>query len=143
MIAFYATSFDSIALVASQYSYRRLPDGEEPANSVKGLWAFLLILLPLALVFSESSMANLQSVSIIAAFPIGFVILLISLSFWKDVKCYQAELFASRNGGEDGIGKEKSRILEEIEKSGRMEDSPSEKEIEELIVNWERAYGEA
>ena len=143
MIAFYATSFDSIALVASQYSYRRLPDGAEPANSVKGLWAFLLILLPLALVFSESSMANLQSVSIIAAFPIGFVILLISLSFWKDVKCYQAELFASRNGGEDGIGKEKSRILEEIEKSGRMEDSPSEKEIEELIVNWERAYGEA
>lgn len=143
MIAFYATSFDSIALVASQYSYRRLPDGEEPANSVKGLWAFLLILLPLALVFSESSMANLQSVSIIAAFPIGFVILLISLSFWKDVRSYQAELSASRNGGEDGSGKEKSRILEEIEKSGRMEDSPSEKEIEELIVNWERAYGEA
>lgn len=143
MIAFYATSFDSIALVASQYSYRRLPDGEEPANSVKGLWAFLLILLPLALVFSESSMANLQSVSIIAAFPIGFVILLISLSFWKDVKCYQAELFASRNGGEEGSGKEKSRILEGIEKNGRMEDSPSEKEIEELIVNWERAYGEA
>ena len=143
MIAFYATSFDSIALVASQYSYRRLPDGEEPANSVKGLWAFLLILLPLALVFSESSMANLQSVSIIAAFPIGFVILLISLSFWKDVRSYQAELSASRNGGEEGSGKEKSRILEEIEKSGRVEDSPSEKEIEELIVNWERAYGEA
>ena len=143
MIAFSATSFDSIALVASQYSYRRLPDGEEPANSVKGLWAFLLILLPLALVFSESSMANLQSVSIIAAFPIGFVILLISLSFWKDVRSYQAELSASQNSGEEGSGKEKSRILEEIEKSGRMEDSPSEKEIEELIVNWERAYGEA
>lgn len=143
MIAFYATSFDSIALVASQYSYRRLPDGEEPANSIKGLWAFLLILLPLALVFSESSMANLQSVSIIAAFPIGFVILLISLSFWKDVRSYQAELSASQNGGEEGSGKERSRILEEIEKSGRMEDSPSEKEIEELIVNWERAYGEA
>ncbi|ERL22035.1 transporter, betaine/carnitine/choline family [Oribacterium sp. oral taxon 078 str. F0263] len=143
MIAFYATSFDSIALVASQYSYRRLPDGEEPANSVKGLWAFLLILLPLALVFSESSMANLQSVSIIAAFPIGFVILLISLSFWKDVRSYQAELSASQNSGEEGSGKERSRILEEIEKSGRMEDSPSEKEIEELIVNWERVYGEA
>ena len=143
MIAFYATSFDSIALVASQYGYRRLPDGEEPANSVKGLWAFLLILLPLALVFSESSMANLQSVSIIAAFPIGFVILLISLSFWKDVKCYQAELFASRNGGEEGSGKEKSGILEEIEKSGQMEECSSEKEIEELIANWERAYGEA
>ena len=143
MIAFYATSFDSIALVASQYSYRRLPDGAEPANSVKGLWAFLLILLPLALVFSESSMANLQSVSIIAAFPIGFVILLISLSFWKDVKSYQAELSASRNDGEEGSGKEKSGVLEEIEKSGQMEECSSEKEIEELIANWERAYGEA
>ena len=51
-----------------------------------------MILLPLALVFSESSMVNLQSVSIIAAFPIGLVILLISLSFLRDAKAYLLEL---------------------------------------------------
>ena len=32
MVAFYATSFDSIALTASCYSYRKLEDGEEPAK---------------------------------------------------------------------------------------------------------------
>ena len=91
MFAFYATSFDSIALVASQYSYKSLAEGEEPGKKVQGFWAILLILLPLALVFSESSMVNLQSVSIIAAFPIGFVILLISFSFLKDAKKYMEE----------------------------------------------------
>ena len=48
----------------------------------------MLILLPIALTFSDSSMANLQSVSIIAAFPIGLVILLIIASFLKDANEY-------------------------------------------------------
>ena len=48
------------------------------------MWCILLIVLPIALIFSESSMSNLQSVSIIAAFPIGIVIILITASFFKD-----------------------------------------------------------
>lgn len=48
------------------------------------MWCILLILLPIALLFAESSMNNLQSVSIIAAFPIGAVIVLIVASFLKD-----------------------------------------------------------
>lgn len=88
MVAFYATSFDSIALIASCYSYRRLGEGEEPHWAVKLMWCLLLIALPVALVFSESSMANLQSVSIIAAFPIGAVIVLIAASFFKDAGAY-------------------------------------------------------
>ena len=55
------------------------------------MWCILLILLPIALVFSDSSMSNLQSVSIIAAFPIGAVIVLITLSFLKDAKKYMNE----------------------------------------------------
>ena len=109
MFAFYATSFDSIALVASQYSYKSLKEGEEPDKRVQGFWAILLILLPLALVFSESSMANLQSVSIIAAFPIGFVILLICFSFLKDAKAYLQELEerkAKENTAKENIAKE-------------------------------------
>lgn len=88
MIAFYATSFDSIALIASCYSYHRLKDGENPHRMIQLMWCVLLILLPMALVFSESSMSNLQSVSIIAAFPIGIVIVLIVASFLKDAKKY-------------------------------------------------------
>ncbi len=88
MVAFYATSFDSIALIASCYSYRRLDQGDDPHWGVKLMWCLLLIALPIALVFSESSMGNLQSVSIIAAFPIGAVIALITASFFKDAKSF-------------------------------------------------------
>ena len=88
MAAFYATSFDSIALIGSCYSYHKLGDGEPPHKLIEFMWCILLILLPIALVFSDSSMNNLQSVSIIAAFPIGMVIVLIVASFVKDVKKY-------------------------------------------------------
>lgn len=88
MIAFYATSFDSIALTASCYSYHTLKDGEQPHKGIQLLWCILLILLPIALLFAESSMNNLQSVSIVAAFPIGAVIVLIVASLLKDAKNY-------------------------------------------------------
>jgi BCCT family betaine/carnitine transporter len=88
MVAFYATSFDSIALIASCYSYHRLKEDESPHKMIQLMWCVLLILLPIALVFSDSSMNNLQSVSIIAAFPIGIVIVLIVASFMKDAKKY-------------------------------------------------------
>ena len=86
MIAFYATSFDSIALTAACYSYKRLGENEQPGKKIQFMWCILLILLPIALLFAESSMSNLQSVSIVAAFPIGIVIVMIALSFLKDAK---------------------------------------------------------
>ena len=91
MIAFYATSFDSIALTASCYSYRKLEEGEQPHRGIQLMWCLLLIALPIALLFAESSMSNLQSVSIVAAFPIGAVILLITGSYLKDAKKYIKE----------------------------------------------------
>ena len=91
MIAFYATSFDSIALTVSCYSYRRLEEGQQPSKGIQLMWCLLLILFPIALVFSESSMSNLQSVSIVAAFPIGIVILMIVAGFLKDGGAYLKE----------------------------------------------------
>ncbi|MBC5658704.1 BCCT family transporter [Anaerosacchariphilus sp. NSJ-68] len=88
MIAFYATSFDSIALTASCYSYHRLGKEEKPHRMIQLMWCIMLIVLPIALVFSESSMSNLQSVSIVAAFPIGAVLVMIAASFLKDAKAY-------------------------------------------------------
>ena len=102
MIAFYATSFDSIALTASCYSYHTLEDGEQPNKGIQLMWCILLILLPIALLFAESSMNNLQSVSIVAAFPIGVVIVMIAVSFMKDAKKYMESLEES--------AKEKVRI---------------------------------
>ena len=88
MVTFYSTSFDSITLVASSYSYKELGHDADPDKRVKLFWAIFLILLPIALIFSKNSMANLQTVSIIAAFPIGIIIILIIASFFKDANAY-------------------------------------------------------
>ena len=91
MILFYATSFDSIAYTAACYSYKKLGDEEHPHRAVSLLWCILLIVLPIALVFSESSMNNIQSISIISAFPIGIIMILMIWSFLKDAKQFLAE----------------------------------------------------
>ena len=58
---------------------------------VRTFWAVVFILLPIALIFSENSMHSLQSVSIIAAFPIGIIILIIVASFFRDASGYLQE----------------------------------------------------
>lgn len=91
MIAFYATSFDSIAYTAACYSYKKLGENAQPHILITLIWCILLILLPIALVFSESSMSNIQSVSIISAFPIGIIMIMMIWSFIKDAKKYMGE----------------------------------------------------
>ncbi len=100
MIAFYASSFDSITLVACQYSYKEVEGAEDASVQMKLFWAVLLILLPIALIFNESSMNNMQTVSIIAAFPLGVVFILIIGSFMKDAKLYLGELGERKTDGE-------------------------------------------
>lgn len=84
MIAFYSTTFDALTMVVSMYSYKKMQVDTEPDKRVRVFWAVVFILLPIALIFAENSMYSLQSVSIIAAFPIGIIILLIIISFIKD-----------------------------------------------------------
>ena len=91
MIAFYATSFDSIAYTAACYSYKKLDENEHPHKLITLLWCILLIVLPIGLVFSESSMNNIQSVSIISAFPIGIIMILMIWSFIKDARKHLKE----------------------------------------------------
>lgn len=97
MILFYATSFDSIALIASCYSYKKLEENEKPHKFIQFIWCILLIVLPIALLFSESSMSNIQSTSIIAAFPLALVIVLIIVSFFKDAKKYREDIKKNNN----------------------------------------------
>ena len=91
MFTFYATSFDSIAFTAACYSYKQLGENDQPHKLIELLWCILLIVLPIALVFSESSMNNIQSVSIISAFPIGIIMIIMIWGFFKDVKEYIEE----------------------------------------------------
>ena len=61
----------------------------KPHTMITLLWCLLLIILPIALVFSESSMNNIQSVSIISAFLIGIIMILMIWSFFKGAKKYR------------------------------------------------------
>lgn len=88
MVAFYSTTFDALTMVVSAYSFKRLKVDKEPDKRVRAFWAVMFILFPIALIFAENSMYSLQSVSIIAAFPIGFIVLLIVASFFKDARSY-------------------------------------------------------
>ena len=71
------------------------------------MWCILLILLPIALLFAESSMNNLQSVSIVAAFPIGVVIVMIAVSFMKDAKKYMGNMEEKGQQEVDNVDNEK------------------------------------
>lgn len=92
MVAFYATTFDALTMVVSSYSYKKLDVSEEPDKKVRTFWAVLFIIFPIALIFNENSLNSLQTVSIIAAFPIGLVVLMIVASFFKDAKKYMSEI---------------------------------------------------
>lgn len=90
MIMFYATSFDTLTLIASSYSYKRIGLDEEPHKAIRTLWAIIFILFPIGLIFAENSMYGLQSVSIIAAFPIGIIIMIMIWAFFKDANHFLA-----------------------------------------------------
>lgn len=84
MIAFYSTTLDGITYVTSSYSYKHISADEEPSRKIRGFWSIMLILLPIALLFAENTLYSLQGVTIIAAFPIGILLILIVWSFFID-----------------------------------------------------------
>ena len=91
MIAFYSTTLDGITYVTSSYSYKQITAEEEPSRKTRGFWAILLIFLPVSLLFAENSLYSLQGVTIIAAFPVGILLTLIVISFFKDCKKWMKE----------------------------------------------------
>lgn len=99
MIAFYATTFDTLTMVISMYSYRKLKSDEVPNKIIRAFWAAMFIILPIGLLFHKKTMASLQAVSIIAAFPIGLIVVLIVVSFIKDIRSYvrEGESLGERN----------------------------------------------
>lgn len=77
---------------------------EALTKGIQLMWCILLILLLIALLFAESSMNNLQSVSIVAAFPIGAVIVMIAVSFMKDAKKYMESLDEKKQKEVENVG---------------------------------------
>ena len=86
MIAFYSSTFDAITLVIASYSQTDIKKNAEPKRRLRAFWAVVFILLPAALILIGTNLNQLQSLSIIAAFPLGIIIILIVVSFFKDLK---------------------------------------------------------
>ena len=89
MIAFYSTTLDGITYVTSSYSYKKISAEEEPSRKIRGFWSLMLIFLPIGLLFAENSLYSLQGVTIIAAFPVGILLIMIIWSFFKDLRTFE------------------------------------------------------
>lgn len=86
MVAFYASTFDAITLVVSEYSLKKIDSEKEPPKLLRAFWAIIFIILPIALIFNDSTLRILQTLSIVAAFPLALIMGLIIYSFFKDVR---------------------------------------------------------
>ena len=90
MILLVSTSLDSTTLIASAFSEPDLRPDELPSKRGRVFWAILLIIMPVALMFAEGSLSNVQSVSIVAGNPISIILFLATASFIKDGRAYLA-----------------------------------------------------
>lgn len=86
MVAFYASTFDAITMVVAGYSERDLAGQREPRKGLRAFWALVFLFLPVALLFSESTLTMLQTISVLAAFPLGMILIAILVSFWREIK---------------------------------------------------------
>ncbi|MEH7222960.1 BCCT family transporter [Bacillus sp. JJ1566] len=88
MIAFYASTFDALTYVVAEYSLKKLEIGKEPPKFLKVFWSLIFIILPIALLFNESTLTMLQTVAIITAFPLAIIMGIIIYSFIKDLRTH-------------------------------------------------------
>ena len=86
MIAFYASTFDALTLVISSYSVKNIKNDEDPSKQLRIFWCIVFIVLPIALLFNESTMSLLQTFSICAALPIMIIIGIIIAGFIKELR---------------------------------------------------------
>lgn len=92
MVGFYVSTFDALTHVISSYSYKKIQLDEEPSKFSKIYWAVLFTSLPITLLFLESTMVQLQSLSIIAALPFSLISILVVVSFLKEIKNYNSKM---------------------------------------------------
>lgn len=86
MVAFYASTFDAITMVVSSYSEKNEAYFDEPRKKLRAFWSIVFLLLPIALLFSQSTLNMLQTISIIAAFPLGIIMIMIVGGFLKELR---------------------------------------------------------
>ncbi|MBS3680259.1 BCCT family transporter [Ornithinibacillus massiliensis] len=90
-IIFLSTTFDSASYILAAVVQKHVPGGEALRWN-RLFWAFTLLILPLVLMFI-GDLEALQTASIVAGFPVMFIMLLLAISF---VKACGSDLRASK-----------------------------------------------
>ncbi|WP_085991121.1 BCCT family transporter [Oceanobacillus senegalensis] len=80
-LIFLATTFDSASYILASVVQKHIDTGE-PLRWNRLFWAFTLLLLPLTLMFI-GGLETLQTASIVAGFPVIFIMFLLAWSFIK------------------------------------------------------------
>lgn len=91
MFGLYASTFDALTDVVSSFSYKKLDIDASPSKPVKIYWALLFLVLPIALIFLDGTNHLLQSMSIIGAFLLTFIMICIVISFFIELKRHNAK----------------------------------------------------
>ena len=91
LLTLYSTTFDSITFVVSAYSYQNMTPELNSAKAVRVFWAITFIILPVGLIFAGDVLTNLQGVAIIAAFPLGFILITVVAGFLRDAGAWLRE----------------------------------------------------
>jgi BCCT family betaine/carnitine transporter len=99
MTAFYASTFDAITLVIAGFCRKKLGQDEYPGKNLRVFWAVVFVILPISLIWSESTLRMLQTISIIAAFPLALIMLIVIFGFFKELRA-PAELPQAQPGPE-------------------------------------------
>lgn len=86
MFGLYASTFDALTDVVSSFSYKKLDIDKSPSKGVKIYWALLFLVLPITLIFLDSTNQLLQSMSIIGAFLLTFIMICVVVSFFIELK---------------------------------------------------------
>jgi BCCT family betaine/carnitine transporter len=86
MLSFYSSTFDAITLVVAGFCHKNIKLDEMPDKKLRAFWAGVFIILPIALIWSEGTLSMLQTVSIIAAFPLSIIMLIIIFGFIKELR---------------------------------------------------------
>ena len=91
MIAFYASTFDAITVVISDYCLKNRAQEGEPPRKLRIFWSLVFIILPVALLFSESTLSMLQTLAICAALPIMIITCIIIAGFIRQLRRHKEE----------------------------------------------------
>ncbi|MEC5424072.1 BCCT family transporter [Virgibacillus sp. C22-A2] len=107
-IIFLATTFDSSSFILASVVQKQVRS--EPMRWNRLFWAFTLCLLPLVLMFI-GGLETLQTASIVAGFPVMFIMLLLA---WSFMKASSHDIKQSKNYDSPTIHINRREILEKI-----------------------------